>query len=43
MISGIHINMITEVHMAVIVNPLDWWFNLGATACLQQQGVIQDL
>ena len=31
MISGIHINMITEVHMAVIVNPLDWWFNLGAT------------
>ena len=31
MVSGIHINMITEVHMAVIVNPLDWWFNLGAT------------
>ena len=31
MISGIHIDMIIEVHMAVIVNPFDWWFNLGAT------------
>ena len=23
--------MITEVHMAVIANPFDWWFDLGAT------------
>ena len=31
MVSGIHIDMITEVHMAVIANPFDWWFNSGAT------------
>ena len=30
MISGIHIDMITEVHMTVITNPFDWWFNSGA-------------
>ena len=23
--------MITEVYMAVIANPFDWWFDLGAT------------
>ena len=31
MINGIHIDMITEAHMAVIANIFDWWFNLGAT------------
>lgn len=31
MVSGIHINMITEVHMAVIANPFDCWFDSGAT------------
>ena len=30
MVSGIYIDMITEIHMAVIANP-DWWFDLGAT------------
>ena len=30
MINGIHIDMITEAHMAVIVNFFDWWFNSGA-------------
>ena len=34
MISGIHIDMITEVHMAMIINPFDWWFNSGATVYL---------
>ena len=34
MISGIHIDMITEVHMAMITNPFDWWFNSGATVYL---------
>ena len=31
MISGIHIDMITEVHMVVIANPFDWWFDSGVT------------
>ena len=31
MINGIHIDMITEAHVAVIANLFDWWFNLGAT------------
>ena len=31
MVSGIHIDTITEVHMVVIANPFDWWFDLGAT------------
>ncbi|KAM4087168.1 hypothetical protein ACJW30_10G157300 [Castanea mollissima] len=31
MISGIHIDMITEVHMVVIANPFDWWFDSDAT------------
>ena len=31
MMSGIHIDMTTEVHMVVISNPFDWWFDLGAT------------
>ena len=31
MVSGMHIDMITEVHIAVIANPFDWWFDLGAT------------
>ena len=31
MVSGMHINMITEVHMVVIANPFDWWFDSGAT------------
>ena len=31
MINGIHIDMITETHMAVIANLFDWWFNSGAT------------
>ena len=30
MVSGIHIDMITEVYMAVIANPFDWWFNSSA-------------
>ena len=28
MVSGIHIDIITEVHMVVIANPFDWWFDL---------------
>ena len=31
MVSGIHIDMITEVYMAVIANPFDWWFDSSAT------------
>ena len=31
MVNGIHIDMITEMHMAVNANPFDWWFDLGAT------------
>ena len=31
MVSGIHIDMIIEVHMAVIANPFDWWFDSSAT------------
>ena len=31
MVSGIHIDMITEVHMPVIANPFDRGFDLGAT------------
>ena len=31
MVSGIHIDMITKVHITMIVNPFNWWFNLGAT------------
>ena len=31
MVSGIHFNMITEVHMTVVANPFDLWFDLGAT------------
>ena len=31
MVSGIHIDMITEIHMIVIANPFNWWFDLGAT------------
>ena len=31
MVSGIHIDMIIDVHMAVIANPFDWWFDSGAT------------
>ena len=30
MVSGIHIDMITEVYMAVIANPFDWWFDSSA-------------
>ena len=30
LVSGIHINVITEVHIAMIANPFDWWFDLGA-------------
>ena len=30
MVSGIYINMITEVHMAMIANPFDWWLDSGA-------------
>ena len=26
-VSGIHIDMIIEVHMVVIANPFYWWFN----------------
>ena len=31
--------MITEVHMAVIANPFDWWFDSGATVhvCNKEQ------
>ena len=29
-VSGIHIDMIIEVHMTVIANPFDWWFDPGA-------------
>ena len=31
MVSGIYIDMITKVHMAVIANPFDWWLDSGAT------------
>ena len=31
MVSSIHIDMIIDVHMAVIANPFDWWFDSGAT------------
>ena len=31
MVSGIHIDMINEVYIAVVANPFDWWFDLGAT------------
>ena len=31
MVSEIHIDMITEVHIVVIANSLDWWFDSGAT------------
>ena len=31
MVSGIHIDMIIEVHMAVIANLFNWWFDMGAT------------
>ena len=40
MVSSIHIDMIIEVHMAMIANPFDWcqfWCN---SACVQQQGAI---
>ena len=30
-VSDINIDMITEILMAIIANPFDWWFNLGAT------------
>ncbi|XP_075659109.1 uncharacterized protein LOC142628975 [Castanea sativa] len=30
MVNDIHIDMIIEVHMAVIANPFDWWFDSGA-------------
>ena len=30
MVSGIHIDIINEVHMVVIANSFNWWFNLGA-------------
>ena len=43
MVSGIYIDMITEVYIAVIANSFDWWFDSGATVYVQQQGVIQDL
>ena len=49
MVRGIHIDMITEVHMAMIANPFDWWFDSGATVhgcngtCVQQQRAIQVL
>ena len=29
-VSSIHIDMITEVHIAMIANPFDWWFDSGA-------------
>ena len=31
MVSSIHIDIITEVHIAVIANLFDWLFNSGAT------------
>ena len=31
MVSEIHIDIITEVHIVVIANSLDWWFDSGAT------------
>ena len=31
MVSGIHIDMIIDVYMAVIANLFDWWFDSGAT------------
>ena len=31
MVSDIHIDMIIEIHMAMIANPFDWWFDSGAT------------
>ena len=31
MVSSIHIDMITEVHMTVNANLFYWWFDLGAT------------
>ena len=31
MVSDIYVDMITKVHMAVIANPFDWWFDSGAT------------
>ena len=31
MVSDIHLDMITKVHIAVIPNPLDWWFDSSAT------------
>ena len=34
MVSGMHIDMITEIHMAVIANSFDWWFDSGATVYL---------
>ena len=39
MVSGIHIDMITEVYMAVIANPFDWWFDSSATmhVCNKEQ------
>ena len=30
-VSDINIDMITEIHMVMITNPFDWWFDLGAT------------
>ena len=30
MVSDIYVDMITKVHMAVIANPFDWWFDSGA-------------
>ena len=34
MVSGMHIDMITEIRMAVIANSFDWWFDSGATVYL---------
>ena len=31
MVSDIHIDMITEIHMTMIANPFDWLFDSGAT------------
>ena len=31
MVSGIHIDMITEIHITMIANPFDWLFDSGAT------------
>ena len=30
MVSDIHIDIITEIHMVVIANPFNWWFNSSA-------------